>query len=233
MFGAVHAIPDQALLVPLGTPSPPGSPHHRHEPEDATGRGTRQRDTPWMGSAPKHLGGNEAAKLGALRAVPPTSQTTKSSVPGLAAAAAAASLSAGAPFGAVFPPGSFLGEAKQTSRAHVLRRNARLTLADKSRKQARFSSHSVSQLLPTLRSQRKYFDGEQRAGGGLSSQASTSGPPELPRVSRAEHGISPSFCRACSFLEQRFLQARMLHARAQLERILRNLEGLKSPFHVY
>lgn len=166
MFGAVHSIPDQALLVPLGTPSPPGSPHHRHEPEDATGRGTRQRDTPWMGSAPKHLGGNEAAKLGALRAVPPTSQTTKSSVPGLAAAAAAASLSAGAPFGAVFPPGSFLGEAKQTSRAHVLRRNARLTLADKSRKQARFSSHSVSQLLPTLRSQRKYFDGEQRAGGG-------------------------------------------------------------------
>lgn len=71
------------------------------------------------------------------------------------------------------------------------------------------------------------------AGGGLSSQASTSGPPELPRVRRAEHGISPSFCRACSFLEQRFLRARILHARSQLERILRNLEGLKSPFHVF
>lgn len=114
------------------------------------------------GSAPKHPGGNGAAKFGS----PPTSQTTKSSVLGLMAAAAAASLSAGAPFGAVFPPGSFLGEAKQTSRAHVLRRNARLTPADKSRKQARFSSHSVSQLLPTLRSQRKYFDGEQRAWEG-------------------------------------------------------------------
>lgn len=188
------------------------------------------------GSAPKHPGGNGAAKLGALQADPPRPRPQKARCRGSRQRLQLLPYQQGPRLGLFFPQEAFWGrqnKPRRVSRAHVLRRNARLMLADKSCKQARFSSHSVSQLLPTLRSQRKHFDGEQRAGGGLSSRASTSGPPELPRVTRAEHGISPSFCRACSSLEQHFLWARILHACSQLESFLRNLESLKSLFHVF
>lgn len=46
----------------------------------------------------------------------------------------------------------------------MLGRNSSPTLTDGSCKQAQLSSHSVSQLLPTRRRQRKCFDAEQRDG---------------------------------------------------------------------
>lgn len=51
-----------------------------------------------------------------------------------------------------------------SSLSPVLGRNSSPTLADGSCKQAQLSSHSVSQLLPTQRRQRKCFDAEQRDG---------------------------------------------------------------------